>query len=70
MMFNSSTKHSKLLVQHERLFRGFIKDFGRVKLRRLLFALEKNHTPRAISHQLELPLDDIKLIYKLFRYSA
>ena len=69
-MIHSSTKHSKLLAQNERFFRGFIKDYGRVKLRRLLHALDNNHTPKAIAHQLDLPLDDIKLIYKLFRFSA
>jgi len=69
-MIYSSTKHEKLLQQHERLFRGFIKDYGRVKLRRLLHALDNNHTPKAISHQLELPIDDIKLICRLFRFSA
>jgi len=69
-MFYSSIKHKKLLYQHERLFRGFVKDYGRVKLRRLFHALENNHTPRAISHQLNVPIDNIKLIYRLFRFSA
>ncbi len=69
-MLYTSIKHKKLLSQHERLFRGFVKDYGRVKLRRLFCALENNHTPRAISHQLDVPLDNIKLIHSLFRFSA
>ena len=69
-MLYSSNKHSKLVQQHERLFRGFVKDYGRVKLRRLFHALDNKHTPKAISHQLDVPLDDIKLIHRLFRFSA
>ena len=69
-MLYSPSKHRKLLNQHERLFRSFVKDHGRVKLRRLFHALENNHTAKAISHQLDIPLDNIKLIYSLFRFSA
>ena len=69
-MIYSSSKHNKLVQRHERLFRGFIKSHGRVKLRRLFHALDNSHTTTAISHQLEVPVDDIKIICRLFRHTA
>ena len=69
-MIHSSTKNNQLMNQHERLFRHFVKDHGRVKLRRLFHFLEKQHSASAISSQIDVPLDEIKPIYRLFRFSA
>ena len=52
------------------LFRRFVKEHGRVKYRRVLLAFENNHSHKAISHQLSIPLTDVQEIAQLYRRSA
>lgn len=52
------------------LFRRFVRQYGKVKLRRVLHAIEHNHSNKAIAHQLSLPLDDIQGIAQVYKRSA
>ena len=52
------------------IFRSFVKEHGKVKLRRVLHALDHNHSKLAIAHQLSLSSDQIEDIAQIYRKSA
>ena len=65
-----SNKYQHILDRDTKLFRAFIREYGKVKLRRLLLALESNQSVHSIVHQLDVPQDDVEAIQVLFRRSA
>ena len=60
-----NTNYDHLIV-----FRSFVREHGRVKLRRVLHALDHNHSKLAIAHQLALPLSEITDLADVYRRTA
>lgn len=65
-----SNKYQHILDRDTKLFRSFIREYGKVKLRRLLLALESNQSIHSIVHTLEVPQEDVEAIQILFRRIA
>ena len=61
----NNINHSHLII-----FRSFVKEHGKVKLRRVLHALDHNHSKLAIAHQLSLSSNEIEDIAQIYRKSA
>ena len=55
---------------HLMIFRTFVKEHGKIKLRRVLHALDHNHSKVAIAHQLSLSLNEIDDITQIYRQTA
>ncbi len=66
----SIEKYDALLLVHTKIFRGFIRSYGRSMLRRVLLALEHNQSVNAIKQQLHLPKEDIEAISQVFKTAA
>lgn len=52
------------------IFRSFVREHGRVKLRRVLHALDHNHSKMAIANQHSLPISEIEDLALVYRRSA
>ena len=66
----SIEKYNSIITVHTKLFRDFTRDHGRTQLRRLLYALENNHSAAAIATQLALPLETVQSIRNVFQRAA
>ena len=66
----SIEKYDTLLLVHTKIFRTFIRSYGRSTLRRVLLALEHNQSVTAIKQQLHLPRADVEAISLVFKAAA
>ena len=66
----SIEKYDALLLVHTKIFRAFIRSYGRSMLRRVLLALEHNQSVAAIKQQLHLPQEDVEAISLVFKDAA
>ena len=65
-----SNKYQHILDNDTKMFRSFIREYGKVKLRRLLGAIEANQSAQAIAIQFDVERETVEAIQALYRKSA
>ena len=66
----SIEKYESIINSEPKLFRHFIRNYGRSILRRVLYAFENQQSPTAIASQYAITLDEALQINRIFQAAA